>query len=74
MKQATGTIEKAEFTSGALGNQWTWIDGVRYMTFWNALTKNWNVGDRVSFKSEHKPVYSNLPPVLQAWDIHKLDS
>lgn len=73
MKQCVGTVEKVEFTHGGLGNQWTWIDGVRYMTFWDIRTINWKEGDRVQFESEHRLVYSNLPPALQAFNIKKLE-
>jgi hypothetical protein len=44
-----GVVTASEFTFGGAGNQWTIIDGIIYVTYWNAFTKDWNIGDRVNF-------------------------
>lgn len=68
---ATGVVEKVEFTQHGMGNQWTTIDGVRYCTFWDFRTRDWREGDTVNFEDVTAPVFSNTPTVRQARNIHK---
>ena len=67
-----GTVEKVEFTSGGAGNQWTWIDGVKYATWWDVRTKDWRRGDRVTFDAYEAPLWSGQAPILCARNIRKV--
>lgn len=49
-RQARGRVEKVSYTWGAGGNQWTTILGVKYATFWNVHTKDWEIGQVVDFE------------------------
>lgn len=49
-QQARGKVLKSSFTFGQGGHQVTVIDDVSYITFWDALTKNWKMGDEVNFE------------------------
>lgn len=46
----TGTVDRIEFTNGGLGNQYTTIDGTRYMTWWDAQELPIRVGARVEYE------------------------
>lgn len=72
MKKMQGRVDSVDFTFGSIGNQWTVIDGVKYMTFWNALTKNWKVGDTVEFVGGLNRPYANFPETMMAERISKL--
>lgn len=69
-----GTVEKIKFTEGGAGNQWTWIDGIQYATYWDVRTMDWHVGDTVTFDTYERKFYDNMPgpPVLHAQNIHKV--
>ncbi len=69
----TGVVEKIEFTQGGMGNQWTTIDGVTYATWWDYRTKNWNIGDVVSFVSG-KAIFFDNDKILQATNIKLVSS
>lgn len=69
-KQITGVVERVELTLG--GNQYTTIDGIRYMTLWDALTRNWKEGDVVQFTADDQPPYIGAPKVLRAKEIMKV--
>lgn len=71
MARKTGKVENFDFTFGGAGNQWTTIDGVRYATWWNALTKDWEVGDRVTFEPYRAPLWHGGPPIDCAQTIRK---
>lgn len=67
-----GIVEDVAFTQGGMGNQWTTISGVRYCTYWNTMTKDWEIGDLVKFDDVTESVFSNTPVVRQAKNIHKV--
>jgi hypothetical protein len=66
-----GTVEHVAYTQGGAGNQWTTIDGVRYATWWDIRTRDWQVGDTVSFHVYRAPLWSGQPPILCAQEIDK---
>lgn len=68
----TGAIETIDYTFGGAGNQWTTIDGVRYATYWDIRTRDWKIGDRVSFQSYMAPLWSGNPPIPHAQRIRKI--
>lgn len=72
-ERSVGVVERVEFTQGGMGNQWTTINGVRYCTFWDIRTKDWKVGDTVTFVDVTERVFSNTPVVRQALYIRKGD-
>ena len=72
MKKMQGRVDSVDFTFGSIGNQWTVIDGIKYMTFWNAFTKDWKVGDMVEFTGGLRRPYANFPKTLMAGHISKL--
>jgi hypothetical protein len=61
MKRKTGIVEKIEFTIGGLGNQYTTIDCVKYITYWD-FADGVKVGARVEFTEEENGVvqFGNL--------------
>jgi hypothetical protein len=67
----TGVVENVEYTSGSAGNQWTTISGVRYATWWNVMTRDWKVGDTVTFQSYEATLWSGQPKVPGAQNIRK---
>jgi len=67
-----GTVEKIDFTQGGAGNQWTTIDGVRYATWWDVRTRDWHIGDQVSFETYEAPLWSGMAPTLCASNIRKM--
>ena len=67
----TGIVEKIEFTSGGAGNQWTTIDGVKYATWWDLRTKDWKVGDRVTFRAYRDALWRGQPEIDCADSIQK---
>jgi hypothetical protein len=68
----TGRIERIDYTQGGAGNQWTWIGGVRYATWWDISAIDWTLGDQVQFRIVRAPLWSGQPDVLQAHDIVKV--
>lgn len=50
-----GTVTAIGFTEGGMGNQWTVIDGKRYVTYWDFRNVNWRIGDLVCFTVRHRP-------------------
>jgi hypothetical protein len=62
MSTLIGTVEKVEYTSGSLGNQWTTIDGVKYATWWDIRGREWNIGDRVEHEPYRTPGFANVGP------------
>ncbi len=70
--KTTGIVGKIEFTSGGADNQWTWIDGEQYATYWNCRTKDWRVGDRVEFSTYMRGLWSGMAPILHAQEIRKV--
>lgn len=67
----SGIVERVEFTHGGAGNQWTTISGVRYATFWDIKTKDWEEGDEVEFDVVSAPLWAGQAPLLQARNIRK---
>lgn len=45
-----GRIEGVRYTWGQGGHQWTTINGIKYVTYWNALDKDWKEGEVVNFE------------------------
>ena len=72
MTRKIGTVEKIDFTSGGAGNQWTTIDGTRYATWWDIRTKDWRLGDAVSFEAYDAPLWSGGEPIPCAQSIAKV--
>ena len=72
--QKIGVVEDVTFTNGGAGNQWTTIEGVRYATYWNALTRDWKVGDTVSFVPTAQPLWSGGENIPHAAHIHKVSN
>lgn len=73
-EQRTGVVQDIKFTSGGAGNQWTTIDGVRYATWWDIMTKDWKTGDTVTFTATEAPMWHGQAPVLQAHRIRKVQA
>jgi hypothetical protein len=60
MERKTGTVENVEYTFGGMGNQYTTIDGVRYITYWD-FADGVKVGAQVEFTEEKEGVqFGNL--------------
>ena len=55
----TGRVEGIQYTIGGAGNQWTTIDGVKYATWWNWHTKDWQEGDLVTFTTYQAKLWAN---------------
>lgn len=72
-----GTVDEIGFTSGGMGNQWTVIDGKRYVTYWDIRTTDWRVGDEVRFDVRMCGFgYSNHgepPKAPHAMQIHRVE-
>jgi hypothetical protein len=71
MPTETGTVDAVAFTMGGAGNQWTTIDGIRYATWWDIRTRDWQVGDCVTFTPYRAPLWSGMVPILCADNIQK---
>ena len=71
-EQKTGIVENVQFTQGGAGNQWTTIDGVKYATWWDIRTKNWKVGDQVSFTAYEASIFDGQSKVPHATNISKI--
>ena len=69
-----GVVTKIEFTAGGAGNQWTYIDGVKYATWWDTRTKNWTTGDVVSFIAYEAPLWHGGAPISSAHSLSKLST
>ena len=72
MTTKTGTVDSVAFTQGGAGNQWTTIDGVKYATWWDFRTRDWKVGDTVSFRPYRAPLWSGQSDVDCADSIRKV--
>lgn len=72
LRTLEGVVEDISYTMNGAGNQWTTIDGVRYATFWDIRTKEWDKGDRVRFDCFEAPFFYGHPPVLQATNISRI--
>ena len=67
-----GKVDRVEYTYGGAGNQWTYIDGIRYATWWDIRNRDWKDGDMVTFVSRSAPLWDGMAPMLQASDIQKV--
>lgn len=68
----TGRVDNVEYTHDGAGNQWTTIDGARYATFWDIRTRDWRVGDRVTFDTYQASLWNDgQAPIAHAHNIHK---
>ncbi len=74
-----GRVEKADFTWGQGGNQWTTInhgrDHIRYATFWDAYSKDWEIGEMVQFEARWERLHlgrNEYKRVLHARNIKSL--
>jgi hypothetical protein len=71
--QVVGVVEDVRYTQGGAGNQITTISGVEYVTFWDINSRDWKVGDTVTFRAFRAKLWANsLTPVLQAGRIAKV--
>lgn len=70
-QEMSGVVEKIEYTSGGFGNQFTTIDGVRYVTFWDSRSVNWKTGDTVDFTAVYQPIWPGQATMLHAKNINK---
>lgn len=68
----TGIVEKVTFTRGGAGNQWTTISGTEYATFWDVRTKDWKVGDEVTFHKHSASLWSDTAKIPHASGIKKV--
>jgi hypothetical protein len=72
-----GKVTTVGFTHGGLGNQWTVIDGKRYVTYWDIRTTDWRVGDMVRFTVQMIGFgYSNYgepPKAPHVVSIHRVE-
>ncbi len=68
----TGIVEKIAFTSSGAGSQWTTISGVRYATWWNLMSMDWKVGDRVEFEDYTGKLFHGMAPIACARKIRKV--
>lgn len=67
-----GVVTDVRYTSGSDGRQWTYIDGVRYATWWDIRTRDWREGDRVTFDAAMARAWANSAPELRAENIRKV--
>ncbi len=52
-----GKVESIKYTTGGMfGNQWTTIDGVSYMTWWDALRLPIRIGAIVEYEAEERTI------------------
>lgn len=59
----TGTVEHVFFTQGGCGNQYTIIDEEKFVSYYDARTSTWKIGDEVSFFVDRRPHgFANLSP------------
>ncbi len=66
-----GRVDDIQFTSGGAGNQWTYIDGQRYATWWDVRTKDWKRGDSVTFRPYMRALWHGMEPIPCADSIRK---
>lgn len=71
-KSSIGIIEAFRFTNGSAGNQFTRIDGVEYVTFWDLRSKDWQIGDTVRYRPYLASLWSGQPKVAHADCISKV--
>lgn len=70
--ELSGRVERVEYVRGGAGNQWTWIDGKRYCTYFDLRETDWSIGDMVTFTLRQLPVPFCGPELVpHAWDIAK---
>ena len=68
-----GTVEDVQFTTGGLGNQWTTIDGKKYMTWWNFHTHPVRIGKRVEYSVSLQQQVSSMPAMFaDVATIHRI--
>lgn len=72
-----GTVDAVGFTHGGMGNQWTVIDGQRFVTYWDARTTDWREGDTVRYTVAYRKFgwdnYGTPPPAAHAQAIHRVE-
>lgn len=68
-----GIVQKVEYTHGGAGNQFTTIDGVRYVTYWDIRNRDWKEGDAVSFQAVERSLWEGQPKAVHAENIHKME-
>lgn len=71
-KLLTGIVQSVEYTHGGMGNQYTTIDGVRYITFWDIRTRDWKEGDAVQFNAVERSLWEGQAKALHAENIMKV--
>lgn len=71
-KQLTGVVQDVKYTHGGAGNQYTTIDGVRYVTFWDIRTRDWSEGDTVQFNAVERSLWDNGDKQWHAENITKV--
>ena len=49
-QMARGKVTESRYTFGQGGHQVTVIGAISYITFWDAFTKNWKIGDVVDLE------------------------
>lgn len=69
---AQGIVQSVEYTHGGIGNQWTTIDGVRYATFWDIRTRDWNEGDKVAFTWVMHSLWDGAAPMPIARELRRI--
>lgn len=71
-----GRVEDVFFTQGGQGNQWTVIDGQRFVTYWDIRRTDWKVGDMVRFTVRHRHFgywnHGEPPKAAHAEQIHRV--
>ena len=73
-EELTGVVQAVEYTHGGAGTQYTTIDGVRYVTYWDIRTRNWKEGDRVRFTAVERSLWTGSPKALFAENISNIES
>lgn len=68
----TGVVQNVEYTHGGAGNQYTTIDGVRYVTFWDIRTRDWKEGDTVTFTAAERSLWHGQAKSWHAQNIKKV--
>jgi hypothetical protein len=56
-----GTVDKVAFTQGGLGNQWTTIDGRKFMTWWDIRKHAVKKGARVRYTFKENSTVCHSP-------------
>lgn len=71
MTKVIGKVDNWSLTHGGAGNQWTVIDGIKYATYWDFQTMDWNTGDTVEFEVIQQPLWTGSKPIAHAQNIKK---